>query len=92
MLLGRPVRIMQMQKKREKVASILESQIHVAKRLTKNLNEYSFESRIAWEIVEELSQKLEKIDEDIATAESDYHTYFEKMHRDELLSTREYDI
>jgi hypothetical protein len=81
-----------MQKQRTKIANILDSQIRVAKRLTRDKRDFSFESRIAWEIVEELSKKLHRVDHNIEEAIKEDRDYYAKMNMDMLLSEREYDI
>lgn len=85
-------RINTMQTQRTRIANILDSQIRIARRLSRDKREFSFESRIAWEIVEELSQKLDKVDRRIKEVMEEERTYYAKMNMDMLLSEREYDL
>lgn len=78
-------------KRRENIARVLDDQIKVAKRLSRDKSQFSMESRFAWEIVEELSQKLDKVSRQLETCVCEDREYYAKFDIDEALSVREYD-
>lgn len=85
-------RVRTMQQRRAKIVNILDSQLRVARKLSRDQRDFTFESRIAWEIVEELSQKLATVERNLKEAELEERDYYAKMSRDQLLSERIYDL
>jgi hypothetical protein len=77
--------------KRDKISRILNEQIKIAKKLSREESQYSMEARFAWEIVEELSQKLNKVSAQLETCVCEERDYFAKYDLQERLSDREYD-
>lgn len=84
-------RIKNLTRKRDTVVRLLDSQVRVAKRLSRN-STYSFESRIAWEIVEELAQKLSKMEFQLQELQTEEAEYYSRMVHDDNLMERVYDI
>lgn len=85
-------RVRTMQHRRAKIANILDSQIRVAHRLSRDQRDFTYEARVAWDIVEELSQKLATVEHNLMEAELEERDYYGKMSRDQLLSERIYDL
>lgn len=77
--------------RRDKIAKILNDQIKIAKRLSRDHPQFGMESRFAWEIVDELSHKLNKVMHDLEVCISEDREYYAKMDLSERLSIREYD-
>lgn len=79
--------------RRDKIARILDQQITIAKKLSReNDRQFSLEARFAWEIVEELSAKLNKVNRQLDDCVCDNREYYAKMDLDQRLSDRMYDI
>jgi hypothetical protein len=79
--------------RREKLIKILDEQEKIAKKLSKQSDPtFSKEARHAWEIVEELSQKLNKMTVQLDECLVEERIYWDKLNTDEDLSQREYDM
>ena len=78
--------------RREKLVRILADQIKTAERLSKDAKLYSVEVKYAWDIVEELSQKLDKLTAQLEECVCDEQQYFARDELDTRLSGREYDV
>jgi len=81
----------QIQQRRDKLIGILAQQQQIAKELTRS-GHTTIEARCAWEIVEELSQKLDKLTKRLDECIIDEKMYYERMVQDDDLSRRVYDI
>lgn len=78
--------------RREKLMIILNDQIKVANKLTHDPKMYSVEAKYAWDIVEELSQKLDKLTTRLEDCLCDENAYYMRDHRDVTLSQRDYEL
>lgn len=78
--------------RREKLVRILDDQIKTAERLCKDQKYNSVEAKYAWDIVEELSQKLNKLTSQLDECVCEEQQYFARDELDSRLSKREYDI
>lgn len=77
----------------EKISRILNQQIKIAKKLSRESDrQFSLEARFAWEIVEELSAKLNKVSRQLQDCACEEREYYAKMDVNERLSDRMYDI
>lgn len=78
--------------RRQALKNILQEQINVAEMLSRTEGIDSKATRWAWDVVEEVSKKLNRVEDTI------YHSYIEDYDRtrksiyDEELSRREYDL
>ena len=83
----------QLHVRRERLVRILEDQIRVAKKLSDDTSKsYSVQAKYAWDIVEELSQKLEDMTVRLEDCLCEEKNYYERMNKDDQLSVREYDF
>lgn len=78
--------------RREKLVRILDDQIKTAERLSQDQRYYNTEAKHAWDIVEELSQKLDKLTSQLEDCVCEEQQYFARDELDTRLSSREYDI
>lgn len=81
----------QLHARRERVARILDEQIGIAKRLSNANSIHTIEVKHAWEIVEELSQKLDKLTTRLDNCLCEEQAYYAKQDIDVRLSQREYE-
>lgn len=82
----------QLHMRRQKLVVILDQQIKIADKLSKDTRNYSTEARYAWDIVEELSQKLDKITTRLEECLCEEEAYHLRSEMDLTLSERIYDF
>jgi hypothetical protein len=85
-----PCRHIQIRK--ELLLNILDQQVAIAKQLSSIDGDYTVEATHAWDVVEELSQKLHNINVQLSECIDEEDRYFDKMDREDRISRREYDL
>lgn len=78
--------------RKQRLARVLDSQLVIARKLSNESVTYTPEVKHAWEIVEELSQKLDKVSKRLEDCICDERDYFARQETDTRLSEREYEL
>lgn len=78
--------------RRHALKTILQEQINIAEMLSRTEGIDSKATRWAWDVVEEVSKKLNRVEDTIYHSYIDEHDRARKSIYDEELSRREYDL
>lgn len=82
----------QLHMRHQRLVRILDEQIVIAERLSQEPSAKTSEAKYAWDAVEELSQKLDKISKRLDNCLCEEQDYYARQDRDIILSEREHDL